>query len=264
MIFWNNFVIAQYEFLQELPSIMNRKTNQVVICNLNGNDAILEEVVQLNNHHGIWTTNWDCLGSSIPQVQDSFIILNEIEPFQWHAILQKQDIQLSLSSNHWIIYTLDFETIIDSYFNQEYLRIGIDAKITFVKHSYLGLESITQITGKGTFNTELKVFKNCWKIQSYRKQSDLKFQEIDTLSSLRDEFDTKTNVDFKGIPFRVNYIEDFSPYCFLDENGLLIGIVPDIIREVALMVNLTLIFQKPNEKNKNIWLKRYYVLYFDG
>ena len=87
----------------------------------------------------------------------------------------------------------------------------------------------------------------------------MKFQKIDTLSSLLDEFNTKTksSVDFKGIPFRVNYVEDFSPYCFLDENGILMGIIPDVIREVASMVNVTLIFQEPNEMNKNIWLKRY-------
>ena len=156
MIFWSNFVIAQHEFIQELPSIMNRQTNQVVICNLNGNDAILEKIVQVNDHYGIWTRNWDCLDSSIPQVQDSFIILNEVKPSQWHAILQKPDMQLSLSSNHWIIYTLDTDTTIDSYFNQEYLRIGIDAKIIFV-NGLEGKESITQVNGKGTFDIELKV-----------------------------------------------------------------------------------------------------------
>ena len=63
-------------------------------------------------------------------------------------------------------------------------------------------------------------------------------------------------MDFNGIPFKANYIEDYPPYCYIDKDNKLKGIMPDIMREAALLMNITLLFQKPQDKNKNIWSKK--------
>ena len=63
-------------------------------------------------------------------------------------------------------------------------------------------------------------------------------------------------MDFNGIPFKANYIEDYPPYCYTDKDNKLKGIMPDIMREAALLMNITLLFQAPKDNNKNIWSKK--------
>ena len=147
---------AQYEFLQYLIS---DTTKQLLTCNIKGHDFEVENMVQIQDHYSeLWIKYWDCFGSSIPQVHDAIIILNQIQPFQWYEILQKKNIQLSLSSNHWVIYVSPSEvSSITSYFNQKILKIGIDAGILFIKKTPNKKEVITQVIGKGTYETEFKV-----------------------------------------------------------------------------------------------------------
>ena len=146
---------AQYEFLQYLIS---DTTKQLLTCNIKGHDFEVDIMVQIQDHHSeLWIKYWDCFGSSIPQVHDAIIILNQIQPFQWYEILQKKNIQLSLSSNFWVIYVTQSEVSITSYFIQKILKIGIDAGILFIKKTPDKKEVITQVIGKGTFETEYKV-----------------------------------------------------------------------------------------------------------
>ena len=63
-------------------------------------------------------------------------------------------------------------------------------------------------------------------------------------------------MDFNGIPFKANYIVDYPPYCYIDKDHKLKGIMPDIMREAALLMNITLLFQAPKDNNKNIWSKK--------
>ena len=63
-------------------------------------------------------------------------------------------------------------------------------------------------------------------------------------------------MDFNGIPFKANYIVDYPPYCYIDKDHKLKGIMPDIMREAALLMNITLLFQEPHDNSKNIWSKK--------
>ena len=63
-------------------------------------------------------------------------------------------------------------------------------------------------------------------------------------------------MDFNGIPFKANYVVDYPPYCYIDKDHKLKGIMPDIMREAALLMNITLLFQAPKDNNKNIWSKK--------
>ena len=63
-------------------------------------------------------------------------------------------------------------------------------------------------------------------------------------------------MDFNGIPFKANYVVDYPPYCYIDKDNKLKGIMPDIMREAALLMNITLLFQAPKDNSKNIWSKK--------
>ena len=57
-------------------------------------------------------------------------------------------------------------------------------------------------------------------------------------------------MDFNGIPFKANYVVDYPPYCYIDKDNKLKGIMPDIMREAALLMNITLLFQAPKTITK--------------
>ena len=155
---------AQYEFLQYLIS---DTTKQLLTCNIKDHDFEVDDMVQIQDHHSeLWIKYWDCFESKIPQVHDAIIILNEIKPFQWYEILQKKNIQLSLSSNHWVIYISQSEASIASYFNQKFLKIGLVAGILFIKKKPDRKEVITQVIGKGTYDTEFKVRSKYFPMQN--------------------------------------------------------------------------------------------------
>ena len=81
--------------------------------------------------------------------------------------------------------------------------------------------------------------------------------ELDIPSILT--FTTKRS-DFKGLPFLVNYAH-LPPYCIVDKHksgkDKVSGAFLDLLTIVFQHLNVTLVLQKPNEENKDIWHHRY-------
>ena len=229
-----------YESSTFMKYFFNTSTNSFVLCHLNGiSDFMIDEFVTNAQNFGKWIQGWQCDIEDIPDAQNSLIILNDISEQQLSNVLTKENIQKSLRSNTWLIYTSDSKKDPRSYFSQNRLKIGINAQIFFVKHVN-GFYSATQILGTATL--------------------DLKFKEMNYLNlldiaSIQESVKSKDN--FEGAPFLANFVRNFPPYCYLDNVGDLVGMYPDALRIAANYLNLTLIYQQTKPENTDIWASRY-------
>ena len=223
-----------------LKYFINNSTKYLIICNLNGvNDLVIDEFVTIAYDFGIWTRNWQCDVEDIPDAQNALMIMNEINEEQFNDVLMKENIQKSLRTNTWLIYTSDSEKEAQNYFKRNSLKIGINAQIIFVKYAS-DIHSVTQILGTATLNLKFRALNH-----------------LDLMEFANIQESVKTKADFEGAPILANFVESFLPYCYLDNFGDLVGMFPDTLRIAANYLNLTLIFQETKEENTDIWASRY-------
>ena len=170
-----------------MKNFINNSTKYLIICNLNViSDLVIVEFVTNAYDFGIWIQNWQCEAEDIPDAQNALVILNEIKEEQISNVLTKENIQKSLRTNTWLIYTSDSKKEAKSYFKQNRLKIGINAQMFFVKHVN-DIYSVTQILGTATLDLKFKVLQ----------QSDLM-----DFASIQESL--KTNEDFEGAPIFAN------------------------------------------------------------
>ena len=218
---------------------INNSTKYLIICNLNGtNDLVTDEFMTNAYDFGIWTQNWQCDVKDIPDAQNALMIINEINEEQFNDVLMKENIQKSLRTNTWLIYTSDSEKEAKSYFKRNPLKIGINVQIFFVKYAN-DIHSVTQILGTATLDLKFRALNH-----------------LDLMDFANIQESVKNNEDFEGAPIIANFVESFLPYCYLDNFGDLVGMYPDTLRIAANYLNLTLIFQETKEENTDIWASR--------
>ena len=68
--------------------------------------------------------------------------------------------------------------------------------------------------------------------------------------------DVDNRKDFYGTTLVANYDDDEGHYCFLDDNGMLQGIIYDVLNVAANYLNISVLYQEPSLENKNVWGKR--------
>ena len=200
-------------------------------------DSDYEAIMSL--HHQVNDfrfTFWN--GLDLPKSGNSLMVLDDIEPDCVKNLLKKDGIQKSLFNNIWIIHSTNMESYVQEYFSKTKMQVGLNANIFFVT-SYLGIYNVTQVLGTGTFSVK------------YKQHGILENLKVPSIIQ-----ETKKRVDFEGSTFIANYATNFPPYCFVDEDGSVSGILPDTLRTAAHYMNLTLMFQKPKEKNINRWHKK--------
>ena len=230
-----------------LKYFINNSTKYLIICNLNGvNDLVIDEFVTIAYDFGIWTRNWQCDVEDIPDAQNALMIINEINEEQFNDVLMKENIQKSLRTNTWLIYTSDSEKEAKSYFKRNPLQIGINVQIFFVKYAN-DIHSVTQILGTATLDLKFRALNH-----------------LDLMDFANIQESVKTKADFEGAPILANFVESFLPYCYLDNFGDLVGMFPDTLRIAANYLNLTLIFQETKEENTDIWASRYKINKYDN
>ena len=136
----------KYNFLQYFAK------QNIVLCTKNPEDRFQEDILESITVGNVWIKNWNCFNSDIPQVHDSLMILKDIKPQDLHRIFALHHIQNSLSSNIWIIMLGETRTDVSEFFNQNYLKIGLNAQIFVIQSS-----NVIQIIGTATYRVEYKV-----------------------------------------------------------------------------------------------------------
>ena len=129
----------------------------ISICNGEENSRLFEEVLNVSQRKNIWVNQWNCFEDPIPKTSDGLIILVDIEPQDFEVILGRENIQGSLTSNHWIVYSNQKTLEVTEYFNQRKLRISPSARIFVVKPSFNPGHDAIQVQGTGSYEVFLKV-----------------------------------------------------------------------------------------------------------
>ena len=162
LTFLLNLVTIQGDLL--ITSFIDTSIKNILICNADRNTELLDEALELSNSRNLWVEQWDCEHGQIPETGDGVILLIEIEPEDFKNILEKENIQSSLTINTWIIYSQRRSIKILDYFNEKNLRIGPNARIFFVRAN-----DVTQVFGTGSYevffhvgiNYQIILFPNC-------------------------------------------------------------------------------------------------------
>ena len=227
-----NYVWSSY-----LDKFWMTNTNMLYYHKEKMDDSDYEEIMSLHHQLNNFKFNyWN--GLNLTKTGNSLIVLEDIEPDYMKNLLKQDGIQKSLHINVWIIRSTKKKSYtIQEYFSQTEVRLGLNANIFFVT-SHLGIYNVTQILGTGTF------------LVKYKQHGIL--DNLDIYSIIKG---TKERVDFGGTKFIANY-GNFAPYCFVDHNGTITGILPDALRIAAHFMNLSLTFQKPKKENVGIWHKK--------
>ena len=140
-----------------ITPFINDAITSISICNGEENSRLYEEVLDVSQRQNIWVNQWNCFEDPIPKTSDGLIILVDIEPQDFEVILGRENIQGSLTTNHWIVYSNQKTLEVMEYFNQKKLRISPSARIFVVKPSFhLGHNAI-QVQGTGSYEVFLKV-----------------------------------------------------------------------------------------------------------
>ena len=124
----------------------------IVFCTKHPEDRFQEDILESIIVGNVWIKNWNCFNSELPQVHDSLMILKDIKSQDLHRIFALHHIQNSLSSNIWIIMLGETRTDVSEFFNQNYLKIGLNAQIFVIQSS-----NVIQIIGTATYRVEYKV-----------------------------------------------------------------------------------------------------------
>ena len=144
----NLFVQSNY-----LEPFLLQSTENIIVCSGNFED-VNYEVLMPKNNQSIWISEWDC--KTIPEVENSVIVLDEVQPNQFKGLLNQEGIQKSIFRNIWLIHIKNQNQQYKDFFVGNNLRIGLNAQI-FIIRSFHNHDDIYQILGAGTTKVELKV-----------------------------------------------------------------------------------------------------------
>ena len=129
----------------------------ISICNGYEKDLLVEEVLHVSHQENVWVNQWNCFEDPITKTSYGLIILVDIEPQDFEDILGRENIQRSLTTNHWIVYSNKRTLQIMEYFDKRILRISPSARIFFVKSSFGKRYDAVQVQGTGSYEVILKV-----------------------------------------------------------------------------------------------------------
>ena len=140
-----------------ITPFINDAITSISICNEDENSRLLEEVLDVSQRENIWVNYWNCFEDPIPKTSDGLIILVDIEPYDFEDILGRENIQGSLTTNHWIVYSNQKTLEVMEYFNQRKFRISPSARIFVVKPSFYPGHEAIQVQGTGSYEVIMKV-----------------------------------------------------------------------------------------------------------
>ena len=173
-------------------------------------------------------------GSHLPQTGNALVVLDDVNPDYIKNLLKQDGIQKSLFNNIWIIHSNKNESHIQEYFSKSKARVGLNANI-FIVITYLERHNVIQVIGTGTNSVK------------YKQHGILQNLDIPTIIE-----GTQNRMDFEGTALIANY----GTHCFVEQDGTVSGILPDVLRTAAYLMNLTLTFQKSKKENIGIWHKK--------
>ena len=208
------FVLVPWFELDNIQSL--------VLCNRSLEDSDLEEVISVTKRNNIQITNSFCEKFDFT---NSIIFIDNPQYGEIRELLNVPNAQLSLTSNILLIYTTKSADSLHGFFDQNQLKIGLNANIFLVLQSNLE-DILYQALGTGT-----TYLRNLLKA-------------------------TKERNDFQGISIRANYGDSFKPYCWKDKVGMVHGTQRKALEIASKYLNLSLFIQDPKPENNNIWAKK--------
>jgi hypothetical protein len=177
--------------------------------------------------------------------KNGLAILQNLDLSSIKTILNEAS-QRELAQNLWIVLNTDTADLkkVESIFHLNKRKFGIQIVILFMQPSIIPAGTshifVTQVLGTAT--TKVKFVDH---------------GDLNDLNLTKVIGDTRSNNDFNGLEFKVNYSE-YAPYCIIEDidEQKLIGAFPDSLKIVAAKLNLTIIIQKPLPENKGTWAKQ--------
>ena len=141
-----------------IEPFLTSSTMNIALCCGNFEDPVYD-ILMPKNSQDIVFSQWDCI--TIPKIDNSLIVLDEVQPDQVGTLLNhaQSGIQLSLSTNIWLIHSKNQSRQGIEFFAKNELRIGLNAQI-FVIKSYPSHDDVYQILGTGTTIVEQNVREN--------------------------------------------------------------------------------------------------------
>ena len=141
-----------------IEPFLTSSTMSIALCSGNFEDTVYDILMPKNKQYMLFS-QWDC--RTIPKIDNSLIVLDEVQPDQVGRLLNhaQRGIQLSLSTNIWLIHSKNQSKQSIEFFAGNELRIGLNAQI-FVIKSYPSHDDVYQILGTGTTIVEQNVREN--------------------------------------------------------------------------------------------------------
>ena len=149
------FIFNSYVQSFNIEPFLKPSMKNIVLCSDNFEDLDYEILMPKSNQYTLFS-KWGC--NTIPKIDNSLIILDDVQPGHVRRLLNpdQDGIQISLSSNIWLIHSKNQSLQIKEFFIQNELRIGLNAQI-FIIRSLFSHDDIVQVLGTGTTKVEHKV-----------------------------------------------------------------------------------------------------------
>jgi hypothetical protein len=217
--------------------------NQVCVIGQDFTDFEMEalSMISVEKHFPIFVGNIAHQNCSLEE--NGLAILKNLDVSSITMILNNAS-QRQLSKNLWVIVTTNENMTAETIFSMNTRKFGIQVSILFispVKNPTSELEqSLTQVLGTASMKVKFK---------DHGDLSQVNLTKVIT--------DTRTNQNFNGVEFKVNFGE-YTPYCIIEDIDELkiSGAFPDAMKIVALHLNLTLKIQQPLPENFGNWAKQ--------
>ena len=141
---------------QIIQPFIDDLTSNIVFCNPTEDPDGLEDLFQISEVKQLWINQWDCVNKpTVPKIHDGLIVLHGIGGNDLNKILEQENIQRSLMTNTWIIFTNE-ET--EDYFeSQQKLKLSLNARMFILRERGTSFY-VTQILGTGTHKVVFKVY----------------------------------------------------------------------------------------------------------
>ena len=131
-------------------------TDHLVLCESEFfDDENYHKVIEFSHNFDLYLEKWDCF-NNVPKLNKALIVTNNPNPIHFSNLLNQKDAQRSLASNIWLIISRNDSMNLLEYFDNNELRIGLNAQIFFAKGSGTNV-SLHQAYGIGKTKPQIKV-----------------------------------------------------------------------------------------------------------
>ena len=140
-----------YDVLEQIAATGFYKS--IAVFNKGNEDWILQSTIQLSHQYELNCFVFNT--SKLPIGHDTIIVLNKPGYEEFNLLFNQQNVQKSFT-NTWLIFTPSSEAEISNFFNENQIKIGINAILIFVQ-KFGSTDKLIQAHGMGSTKPQLQV-----------------------------------------------------------------------------------------------------------